>query len=196
MPPKNQHKVQQPARFKKTRKKYGSLEKLQNAEDRVAGKNQHKKETPTKSTPASKRMALKNSKTGEKPGQTTTDTNDQKSNKKLELKRSSCVKKAWKLSKKAAKIEKPLKIRKPYETQNITTSTHYKSLRDLEKTPKKNKLENPHDVGTAWKNQKKLEKPESIRRTLKKTQELAKITRITKDQLKSETSTENLQKPA
>ena len=48
MPPKIQHKVQQPARFIKTRKKYGSLEKLQIAEDRVAGKNQYKKETPAK----------------------------------------------------------------------------------------------------------------------------------------------------
>ena len=120
--------------------------------------------------PASKRMALKSSKTGEKPGQTITDTNDQKSNRKLELKRSSCVKKAWKLSKKAANIEKPLRIRKPYETQNITTSTHHRSLRDLEKTPKKNKLENPHDVGTAWKNQNKLEQPASSRIILNKKQ--------------------------
>ncbi len=49
------------------------------------------------------------------------------------------------------------------------------------------------------KTRKKLEQTESIRITLKKTQELAKITRITKDQLKSETSTKlkrNLQKPA
>ncbi len=116
-------------KFRKARKKR-NLEKLEIAEIRVTGTNQHKFETLTKSTPASKRIALKNSKTGEKPGQTITNTNDQKSNKKLELKRSSCVKKAWKLSKKAAKIEKPIRIRKPYETENIATSTDNKNLSD------------------------------------------------------------------
>ena len=39
-----------------------NLEKLEIAEIRVTGTNQHKVETLTKSTPDSKRMALKNSK--------------------------------------------------------------------------------------------------------------------------------------
>ena len=62
-------------KFRKARKKR-NLEKLEIAEIRVTGTNQQKVETLTKSTPASKRMALKNSKTGEKRGQTITDTND------------------------------------------------------------------------------------------------------------------------
>ena len=62
-------------KFRKARKK-GNLEKLEIAEIRVTGTNQHKVETLTKSTPASKRMDLKNSETGGKPGQTITDTND------------------------------------------------------------------------------------------------------------------------
>ena len=62
-------------KFRKARKK-GNLEKLEIAEIRVTGTNQHKVETLTQSTPGSKRIALKNSKTGEKPGQTITNTND------------------------------------------------------------------------------------------------------------------------
>ena len=62
-------------KFRKARKK-GNLEKLEIAEIRVTGTNQHKVETPTKSTPASKKMATQDLKTGEKPGQTITDSND------------------------------------------------------------------------------------------------------------------------
>ena len=55
------HKTRKPAKFRKARKK-GNMEKLEIAEIRVTGTNQHKVETLTKSTPDSKRMALKNSK--------------------------------------------------------------------------------------------------------------------------------------
>ena len=46
--------------------------------------------------------------------------------------------KRWKTApnyKKAAKIEKPLRIGQPYKIQKRTTGTEYESLRDLEKNP-------------------------------------------------------------
>ena len=80
--------------IQKNQEKQESLEKLENAADRVAGKNQHKNETPTKSTPTSKKLAFEKLETGEIPGQTVTDSKDQKNIKEVELKRRSCVKQA------------------------------------------------------------------------------------------------------